>query len=266
MEPSEWFGTNNWNRDSGAFPDFVLACESHNPFGNGALLELKDSKGKQIASFNSTLPSAKKRVSHLTKLVREAVSRYEERQNCSCADERDCFYLIRTMKNNPNDCRLSIVQGTFFETIPNSELIRSMFRDIFEQAGVPESLLEALEYLSQLDRSEIAQSRRISKASVKPRLRIMSEVISEANPHTYPEILARTANLVIKSPSEDMEIDDALEWVINIFNNDRVKFQKHDTEIFLSCEGYHIKFDIKLINHRKNGKHIVVQYSVPPSK
>jgi hypothetical protein len=60
IDPAQWFGTKKWQSDSGAFPDFVLACEPHSPLGNGALLELKDSAGDQIASFNSTLPSARK--------------------------------------------------------------------------------------------------------------------------------------------------------------------------------------------------------------
>jgi hypothetical protein len=91
IDPAKWFGTKKWQSNSGAFPDFVLACEPHSPLGNGALLELKDSAGDQIASFNSTLPSARKHISRLTKMVRTAVQNYESKRGCACPDERDCF-------------------------------------------------------------------------------------------------------------------------------------------------------------------------------
>ena len=119
IDPVQWFGTGDWQKDSGAFPDFVFDCEAHNPFGNGVLLELKDSAGDQIASFNSTLPSAQKKISHLTTIVKNAVQYYESRRGCSCPEDRDCFYLIRTDKKNPEKCRFSVVQGTFCETVPN---------------------------------------------------------------------------------------------------------------------------------------------------
>lgn len=61
-----WFGRKHWEIDSGAFPDFVLAWEGTSTLGDGALLELKDSRGKAIASFNSTLPSARKTLDKLT--------------------------------------------------------------------------------------------------------------------------------------------------------------------------------------------------------
>ena len=48
IDPAQWFDTNEWQKDSGAFPDFVLACEPHSPLGNGALLELKDSAGDRL--------------------------------------------------------------------------------------------------------------------------------------------------------------------------------------------------------------------------
>jgi hypothetical protein len=196
IDPAQWFGTKKWQSDSGAFPDFVLACEPHSPLGNGALLELKDSADDQIASFNSTLPSARKRISRLTKMVQTAVQNYESERGCACPDERDCFYLVRTKNKYPDTCRLSVVQGTFFETIPNQELLKSLWKDLLKQAGVPaEQHMEILDYLAKLERNEVAKSRRIERAAIKPRLRIMSEVVADANPHKYQEIRERTALL-----------------------------------------------------------------------
>ncbi|MFN3691207.1 MAG: hypothetical protein ACK4UU_09815, partial [Fimbriimonadales bacterium] len=60
---TRWFGSERWQTDSGAFPDFVLAWQGTDTVGDGALLELKDSKSSAIASFNSTLPTARKALS-----------------------------------------------------------------------------------------------------------------------------------------------------------------------------------------------------------
>lgn len=263
MEPTEWFNTRDWVKNSGAFPDFVLAWESHKPLGNGALLELKDAKGEGIASFNSELPSARKRLSELPEMVRKAVSRYEEKRNCRGVEERDCFYLVRTSSESFKNCRLSIVQGTFFETLPNPELIASMFRDLFKQAGVPENVAkEAMQYLFRMDRSEIAKSRHIEKASVKPRLRIMSEIEKEGNPHTYEEIPGGTFNLIVQSPQQgDFQRAKAQEWIIEQFKQDEVESSMDERSIRLNGE-CDIICDTKIINHKRNGKHIVVQYHI----
>lgn len=53
---AEWYGTQAWEKDSGSFPDFVMEYGSIGLLGDGAVIELKDSRGDQIASFNSTLP------------------------------------------------------------------------------------------------------------------------------------------------------------------------------------------------------------------
>lgn len=51
-----WLGR-DWIKDSGVFPDFLLGSDVNETLGNGALLELKDSKEASIASFNSTIPT-----------------------------------------------------------------------------------------------------------------------------------------------------------------------------------------------------------------
>jgi len=260
--PEAWFGRGDWDKDSGAFPDFVLGCEAHNPVGNGALLELKDSKGKQIASFNSTLPSACKRISQLTKLVREAIQHYEEKQNSgnvAYPDERDCFYLLRTMSDNPVQCRISIVQGTFFETIPNQQLLRSLWQEVLQQANIPEEQQQqVLDHLAKLERDEIAQSRLIERASVKPRLRIMSEVVADANPHLYEPISARTVNLILKAPTENVDEDTLGEWLADCFKRDNLQVSLSKNTLII----YGINYKIFTIYHKRNGLHLVVQTSV----
>ena len=261
IDPAKWFGTKKWQSNSGAFPDFVLACEPHSPLGNGALLELKDSAGDQIASFNSTLPSARKRISRLTKMVQTAVQNYESERGCACPDERDCFYLVRTKNKYPDTCRLSVVQGTFFETIPNQELLKSLWKDLLKQAGVPaEQHMEILDYLAKLERNEVAKSRRIKRAAIKPRLRIMSEVVTDANPHKYREIGERTVNLILKAPSEGGR--ESLErWILHCFSTDNLPAKPVSDDVFVVSDdsGCQVNCRIAWVEHKLNGLHLVVQ-------
>ena len=261
IDPAQWFGTKKWQSDSGAFPDFVLACEPHSPLGNGALLELKDSAGDQIASFNSTLPSARKRISRLTKMVQTAVQNYESERGCACPDERDCFYLVRTKNKYPDTCRLSVVQGTFFETIPNQELLKSLWKDLLKQAGVPaEQHMEILDYLAKLERNEVAKSRRIERAAIKPRLRIMSEVVADANPHKYQEIRERTVNLILKAPSEGGR--ESLErWILHCFSTDNLLAKPVSDDVFVVSDdsGCQVNCRIAWVEHKLNGLHLVFQ-------
>lgn len=259
-DPAQWFGTSEWRKDSGAFPDFVLACEPHNPLGNGALLELKDSAGDQIASFNSTLPAARKQISRLAKMVQTAVQHYEFRRSSTCPDERDCFYLVRTRNKDQAACRLSVVQGTFFETIPNQELLKLLWKDLLDQAGVPTAHhQEILNSLAKLERDQIAQSRVIARAAVKPRLRIMSEIVAEANPHRYSEIEGQTVNLVLKAPREDSD-SGISQWVADQFSADYLRAQLvSGNTMTISDENHSIACHVIPVKHALNGLHVVVQ-------
>lgn len=256
-----WFGRRRWQTDSGAFPDFVLAWEDTGVLGDGALLELKDSRGASIASFNSTLPTARKSLGNLTPLVIGSVLRYE-----SCFskgnDWRDCFYLVRTHKQNSSLCRLSLVQGTFFETLPTADLLSEVWGQLLTQANIPAELQrQVIEYLAQLERTDIAQTRQIPNASIKPRLRIMSEIQADGNPHTYEEIPPRSINLIVKPPDEVVESHQAaLEWL-------RAQLQREGVPAAATPQGVNIgassiPAEVKMIHHRRNGKHLVIQVIV----
>ncbi|MCS7300200.1 MAG: hypothetical protein NZ556_01405, partial [Fimbriimonadales bacterium] len=256
----------DWRTDSGAFPDFVLASEATSAVGDGALLELKDSRTEAIASFNSTLPSARKLLSRLTAIVADAVRRYEACFRGEGTDERDCFYLVRTHKQDPQACRLSLVQGTFFETLPTPQLLAELWGQLFAQANVPEELQkQVIEYLSQLDRADIAQTRQVERASVKPRLRIMSEIHREGNPHTYPEVPPRSVNLILKLPEEiatfpnaDERMRLAEQWALGQFRLDGVLI----SGTLLVVGTASLQMQLKEIQHRRNGLHLVVQVVV----
>lgn len=266
-----WYGRKNWDKSSGAFPDFVLACvgEEADYYWRGALLELKDSKGASVASFNSTLPSSVKDLQKLGLIVREAVHRYDLpcSQHPDYPQTRRCFYLVRTMAKSEQEVRVSLVEGTFFETLPTSALLREVWKQLLLEAKLPmEKVEEVAEKLATIDRDEIAISRHVDKASIKPRVRIMSEVESDGNPHAYAEIPARTVNLVVKPEVPDGKSEPdwlyrSVAWLQQQAKAEGLTVQRANSQhiAFLFAEQV-IELAIRCIHHRRNGRHLVLQY------
>jgi hypothetical protein len=263
-----WYGRRDWEKDSGIFPDFVLALDDATTFGNGAILELKDSAGSSIASFNSTIPTRFKSLAEMqaitgSRMVVEAA--WLRDFPLSLTDgyldkERHCFYLVRTHQGSPEQVRISLVEGSFFETLPKSELLRRVWEQILSEGGVPEEQKQQLlPLLAQLEQTFVARSRHIDGASVKPRFRIMAEVESEANVHTYLDIAPRTVNLVIKREREH-----DWQWLEDSFTADGVSVQvfPQGDRATLVVEG-----DLRLrcfsFWHRRNGEHWCLQWQLP---
>ena len=158
--------------------------------------------------------------------------------------QRRNFYLIRTHKNNDDKVKTSIVDRSFFETVPKEHLIYEMFLNILrghlkkKDIKIPSGLLNEIEkslaYLT--DQTIIAVSQTIEKASVRPRLRIMAEVHTEGNPHSsfYPEISERSVNLIIQAGSSKEQIIETV-------------FKKIPS------------IDVFTIQHMRNGEHVVFQ-------
>jgi len=90
------------------------------------------------------------------------------------------------------------------------------------------------------DQTIIASSQQISGASVRPRLRIMSEVHRDGNPHTYSEIRNKTINLIV---SEEIWSD---AWHRCI-----------EKELPATCG---MKINIGHILHNRNGKHHFISF------
>ncbi|MEM3147196.1 MAG: hypothetical protein QXY94_06565 [Archaeoglobaceae archaeon] len=263
-----WYGRRDWAKDSGVFPDFVLALDNTQTFGNGAILELKDSDGSTIASFNSTIPTRFKSLTEVgeimnSKMVEEAVWIYDFPHSLAedyLSKERHCFYLIRTHRHSQEQVRISLVEGSFFETLPKRELLQRVWEQILNESGVPEEQKQQLlPLLAQLEQSLIARSRHIEGASVKPRFRIMAEVESEANIHLYPEIAPRTVNLVIK---REQTYD--WEWLQKAFSADRV-------DVVVTPKGNQAILEVRettllccfSIWHLRNGEHWCLQWQLP---
>lgn len=128
-----------------------------------------------------------------------------------------------------------------------------------EQAGVPTQQHQGiLDYLAKLERNEIARSRLIEGAAVKPRLRMMSEVVSEANPHRYTEIGERTINLILKAASEDSN-QTCKDWILKCFRKEKLAVcVLSDTLRVADGSGCDMECRIFPIKHKLNGLHLVV--------
>jgi hypothetical protein len=266
-----WIVTKNWFEDekqfvswiksrvnekllyskSEQFPDFLFKTRKYaDELICGSLLELKDSKGGSVASFNSTLPTRYKSLEEIdvingTNLVSRIASIIDGALSSESGYrtfERRCFYLVRTHADKEEKVKLSVVDGSFFETVPKDHLIYQMFLNILrahlKKKGIkipPDTLNQIEKALSHVtDQTIIAASQIIEKASVRPRLRIMAEVHSEGNPHSnfYPEISERSINLIIEASSYEEKLT-------------KIVSQKMpEVEIFT-------------IHHKRNGKHVV---------
>jgi hypothetical protein len=238
------------------FPDFLFkVIKIKDELSSGSLLELKDSKGGSIASFNSTLPTKYKSLEEIDVINgTDLVSRFASVIDGELSKHRDYhkfqrrnFYLARSYKDSEDKVKISIIDGSFFETVPKESLIYQMFLNILrnhlEKKNIKissDSLKDIEKSLSYItDQTIIAASQTVEKASVIPRLRIMAEVHTEGNPHSslYPEISERSVNLIIQ----------AADYIENI-------------EEMISKEITNIK--VLTIKHKRNGEHVVFQFAM----
>lgn len=262
----EWLGK-DWGKDSGVFPDFLLSSRGKMGLGDGALLELKDSKEASIASFNSTIPTRYKSLEDVKKitgstLVSNAAKLYDFPFSLTSEflkAQRSCFYLVRTRMKAASHVRISLVEGSFFETMPKNKLLQAIWGQLLDAAGLIGIERErTVELLSELEQNEIVQSREIIGASVRPRLRLMAEVHPDGNIHRYPEILPRTLNLVIKK-EEYMNLN----WLVQEFAREKISVQVEiDGQkqfILLDIDNQLLRLQILTILHKRNGELLVLQ-------
>ena len=239
--------------ESQQFPDFLFkARKCGEKYVGGSLMELKDSKGGNVASFNSTIPTKRKSLEEIeiingNNLVSRIATIKDGEPTASesyLKHERVCFYFIRTHKESEK-VKISIVDGSFFETVSKEHLFYQMFLNVLrrhmekKKIEFPKETLEKVEEaLSHItDQTIIASSQIIEGASVRPRLRIMAEVHPEGNPHStfYPEITEGSFNLILQASADVKKIEEKL------------SAQIPEIEIFS-------------IHHKRNGEHRVFQF------
>lgn len=242
--------------ESQEFPDFVFRTrKERGQLSCGSLLETKDTAGGSISSFNSTIPTGTKSLQEIDAInSSEIVSKIAYLKDGDNAEipnyhsyQRRCFYFIRTHRGTPR-AKTSLVDGSFFETVPKDHLISQMFLNILEQHRIKNKLdvskaqLDEMEKLfAQItDQAIIAGSQSIEKASIKPRLRIMAEVNPEGNPHSqqhYPQIEEKTVNLILP---------------LRLFTE----------ELKTRLLGKIPALTQSTLQHKRNGKYAVFQYKI----
>lgn len=238
------------------FPDFLFkARKQENKLTSGSLLELKDSKGGNIASFNSTLPTKHKSLeevdiingNNLVSKIASVIDGKPTSDKTYYTFQRRSFYLVRTHKNNNEKVKISIIDGSFFETVPKDHLIYQMFLNILREHLKKKDVEIDRDLISQIenafscitDQTIIARSQTIEKASIRPRLRIMAEVHTEGNPHStvYPKISEGSLNLILQASTFDEEIANMISREVPVVK----------------------KFAIQ---HKRNGKHVVFEFKL----
>jgi hypothetical protein len=237
------------------FPDFLFKVRKRDgELYCGSLLELKDSKGGSIASFNSTLPTKYKSLDEVDIINgNNLVSRITSIMDGQLASDKNYhtfqrrnFYLIRTHKDNDDKVKISVVDGSFFETVPKEHLLYQIFLNILrkhlekEKVEISAETFRGIEHVFSYitDQSIIENTQDIEQASIRPRFRIMAEVHTEGNPHShfYPEILERSLNFIIEASICENEIVE--------------KISKNVPDIHIFT-----------IRHKRNADHVVFQFN-----
>lgn len=237
----------------GQFPDLAIRISSKNPFFTGGeLIELKDSKTYNVASFNSTIPTGQKDIEKVIKSVNSSIKKQMEDKGNHILTllHRDVYYLIRGKYEN--NTKVVLIHGSFFETITPDALISKSFEQVLDE--------RLTKYNIQLDENaksilidmfseqkSFSRVRNVDNASVKLRFRIMAEVKAEGNilnTKQYPEIKDNSINLIVPYKNEK-EKKIALKRFQQVFDEDNMKSYsifslKHH------LDGYYIVFQINL--------------------
>lgn len=121
-------------KSAGKFPDMAIRL---NPKGEaltgGELIELKDSESYSFPSFNSTIPTGRKKI---TDVITSETSAIAQQMNQAGDDilslpVRDVFYLARGRKKGHT--KVCLVHGKFFETVNIKSLIGSAFEQVLRE-------------------------------------------------------------------------------------------------------------------------------------
>jgi len=211
----------------GSFPDMILRTNKNHPmFSGGEFVEVKDTMSYSIASFNSTMPGAHKRASEC--IARGGKMHTEMQKNGEedpyLLETREVYYLIRG--RNGAQCKVCLVCGGFFETISVTENIRSALQDVLHEALQDSKITDrpaaadAVGRVLKFDwkREHLAKVRKAENASVSIRMRVMAEVINDANilnSGRYPAVKDDTLNMIVRAGGSQ---DDATRKMEAAFN------------------------------------------------
>ena len=178
-------------KSKSGFPDFILKISGDSQYSGGEFIELKDTKSHSIASFNSTIPSAKKRIDSLPKNIQKIL--VETGEIKETMQERDVYYLIRGVKQSASYplSKTILVGGAFFETMSINEVLTSAFNQVALDSVANESILTSLSENFSVQQSKFAETRTVEKSAISVRFRVMVAADPRANllnENKYPMI------------------------------------------------------------------------------
>jgi len=198
-------------KNDGVFPDLAIKINVGNSrFTGGEFIELKDSQTYSVASFNSTIPTGKKKIQDVIPSQNSIIFKQMQAagDDVYSLEEREVYYLVRG-KNKRGNRKICLVHGSFFETVKANDLIRDSFAQVLDEeltdSGISEEVKDKLKSIFSHQES-FSRVRNVEKASVRLRFRIMTEVKQEGNilnASQYPEIEDDTLNLVVPYHSEE---------------------------------------------------------------
>lgn len=252
------------------FPDFVLKTNMDGTLTGGEFIELKDTKSYQIASFNSTLPSATKRVSSLSQNMKNQL--IEAGEEIESVPQRDVYYLIRGIKRTTSSplAKTVLVSGSFFETVPADEVLSNAFHQV-ATASTPDEM-DVSEFTQHFDirQSRFAQTRRVEGASISVRFRVMAQVDGRANllsDTMYPMIQDNTLTMLVH---ERRLINPILTKKFYAWDQAPVAIKKCDAYTHLGEAFDEIDANLKSVirvsalRHPMNGPFFMAQASIHP--
>jgi hypothetical protein len=199
-------------KSAGKFPDMAIRL---NPGGGtlmgGELIELKDSKSYAFPSFNSTIPTGRKKIADVITGENSSIAQQMEQAGDDIASlpVRDVFYLVRGIRKGHT--KVCLVHGSFFETVAIEDLIAGAFDQVLKErldhtgGSLSDEAREKLTLLFSSQKS-FSKVRSVERASVKLRFRVMTEVKAEGNilnSEKYPEIKDGTLNLILPCDGGD---------------------------------------------------------------
>lgn len=225
-------------KNKGVFPDLAIRITPEDEhFSGGELIEIKDSKTYVISSFNSTIPTGKKRLEDFisgrnSQIYQQMLQKGEDPYQMPI---REVYYLVRGRRKNPPAMKICLVHGHFFETVKVEELIKEAFSQVLAEGlseshqNLDEDTIEKI--LSILSRQAyFRRVRDVERSSVKLRFRIMTEAKVEVNildGQRYPAVGDNTLNLIVPFASKN-EKDEIIEKMRLVFG-DEMRLIRQDT-------------------------------------
>ncbi len=197
-------------KNKGVFPDLAIKINKDDArFTGGELIELKDSRTYNVASFNSTIPVGKKNIRDIIPSENSVVFKQMRKagDDVYSLEEREVYYLVRGRKRGVQ--KICLIHGSFFETVKVDDLIRDSFAQVLDEeltdSNISEEVRNKLKSIFS-NQKNFSRVRNVEKASVRLRFRVMSEAKPEGNilnAGQYPKIADDTLNLLVPFHSEE---------------------------------------------------------------